>query len=111
MANEKKEKEVLSDTGDIENGKKAEDGDRIIIAPGEYNEKNILLTKAITITSEWKLSGDNSIIDKTIIDSDGSKLFLIKKDGIEISGLKIINGDHTLDVTAKTTIIYNPCGY
>ena len=44
---------------------KSEDGDMIIIAPGEYKEKDIMLTKAITITSEWKLSGDKSLIDKT----------------------------------------------
>lgn len=85
----------------------AKDGDMIIIAPGEYKEKEIMLTKAITITSEWKLSGDKSIIDKTIIDSGMKKLFLIRKDGIEISGLKVINGDHPLDVKAKVTIIHN----
>jgi hypothetical protein len=86
---------------------KAQKGDVIIIAPGMYNEKEIELTKAITITSEWKLSGDESIIDKTIIDSEKAKLFLVRKDGVEISGLKIINGDHTIEVVAKTTIIHN----
>lgn len=83
------------------------DGDIIIIAPGKYLEKNIILNKAITVTSLWKLTGDESTINKTIIDSDGEKLFLIKTDGIEISGLKIINGDHTLEVAANVKIIHN----
>jgi len=86
---------------------KSSDGDIIVIAPGKYMEKNIILNKVITITSEWKLTGDESTIYKTIIDSDGEKLFLIKTDGIEISGLKIINGDHTLEVAASVKIIHN----
>jgi hypothetical protein len=86
---------------------KAQKGDVIIIAPGIYKEKEIELTKAITITSEWKLSGDESIIDKTIIDAEKAKLFLVRNDGVEISGLKIINGDHTIEVVAKATIIHN----
>ncbi|GAI22114.1 unnamed protein product, partial [marine sediment metagenome] len=86
---------------------KSSDGDIIIIALGKYMEKNIILNKAITITSQWKLTGDESTINKTIIDSDGEKLFLIRTDGIEISGLKIINGDHTLEVAARVKIIHN----
>lgn len=86
---------------------KAQKGDVIIIAPGIYKEKQIEITKAITITSEWKLSSDESKIDKTIIDSDKDKLFLIIKDDVEISGLKIINGDHTIEVAARATIMQN----
>ena len=84
-----------------------EDGDWIILAPGTYNEKEIEINKAITISSEWKLTGKESKIDETIIDSDDKKLFIISADGVEISGLKIINGNHTLDILANVSIIHN----
>jgi len=87
--------------------KAAKAGDRIILSPGTYFEKNIVINKAVTISSEWKLSGDESIIDKTIIDSDDKILFSIEADGVEISGLKIINGDHTLNISANVTIMHN----
>lgn len=85
----------------------AEDGDWIILAPGEYFESEIEINKAVTISSEWKLTQDESKIDETIIDSEDKILFSIYADGVEISGLKIINGNHTLDVEANVTIIHN----
>lgn len=85
----------------------AEDGDWIILAPGEYFENNIEINKAITVSSEWKLTEDESKIEQTIIDSDDKILFSINADGVEISGLKIVNGNHTLDVEANVTIIHN----
>jgi len=83
------------------------DGDWIILAPGTYYEMKIDLNKSVAISSEWKISGDVSKIDQTIIDSQDSILFNLLKDGIEISGLRIINGDHPLNITAKATIKYN----
>ena len=64
------------------------DGDWIILAPGKYMEMKIDLDKSVTISSEWKLAGDELKIEETIIDSQDSILFNIKKDGVEISGLK-----------------------
>ena len=84
-----------------------EDGDWIILAPGTYNEKEIEINKAITISSEWKLTGKESRINETIIDSDDKKLFIISADGVEISGLKIINGNHTLDILANVSVMHN----
>ncbi len=83
------------------------DGDWIILAPGIYNEKEIEINKAITISSEWKLTGKESKINETIIDSDDKKLFTISVDGVEISGLKIINGNHSLDILANVSIVHN----
>jgi len=85
----------------------AEDGDLIIIAPGEYVENNIEISKLITISSEWKLTDDISRIDETIIDSEDKILFTIVADGVEISGLKLINGNHTLNISSNVSIIHN----
>lgn len=83
------------------------DGDTIIISPGRYSEHNIQIDKALIISSEWKLTGDMSKIDETIIDSDDQILFTITADGVEISGLHITNGNHTLDISAKVKVQYN----
>jgi len=86
---------------------KSADGDWIILAPGKYSEMKIDLDKSVTISSEWKLSGDELKIEETVIDSQDSILFNIKKDDVEISGLKIINGDHPLNIMARATIKNN----
>jgi hypothetical protein len=87
--------------------KNSADGDWIILAPGKYFEMKIDVDKSVTISSEWKLGGDEAKIEETIIDSEDAILFNIKKDGIEISGLKIVNGDHPLNITARATIQHN----
>ena len=51
-------------------------------------------------------SGDESKIDQTIIDAQDQILFNISAPGAEISGLRIIKGDHTMNITANTTIKY-----
>lgn len=85
----------------------SKDGDWVIISPGTYFEHEIVIDKAITISSEWKLSNDESKISETIIDSEDKILFTINKDSVEVSGLTLINGDHTLDIEARVTIIHN----
>jgi hypothetical protein len=87
--------------------KEAKEGDWIIIAPGKYQEKKVEINKAITVSSEWKLTEDKSKIDETIIDSEDESLFIITADGVEISGLHVINGDHTLDIMSNVTVMYN----
>jgi hypothetical protein len=82
-------------------------GDTIIIFPGLYKENSIEINKTVTISSEWKLTGEVSKIDETVIDAEDQILFSVKSDGVEISGLKVINGDHTLDITANVTIKHN----
>lgn len=85
----------------------ADTGDMIIISPGIYVEHEIEINKAITISSEWKIDGDESKIDKTIIDSEDKILFTINADSVEISGLKIVNGNHTLNIEANVSILHN----
>ena len=87
--------------------KNSADGDWIILSAGKYFEMNIDVDKSVTISSEWKLDGDEAKIEETIIDPEDSILFNIKKEGIEISGLKIINGDHPLNITARAIIQHN----
>lgn len=87
--------------------KNSADGDWVILAPGKYFEMKIDVNKSVAISSEWKLTEDSSKIAETIIDSQDSVLFNVMKDGVEISGLKIINGDHPLNIMAKVTIKNN----
>jgi len=86
---------------------KSSGGDTIVLSPGTYNEKNIVINKPLTISSEWIYWGNEDVIDQTIVNSSGSILFTVNSDGTEISGLKIINGDHTLDINARTSVKYN----
>jgi hypothetical protein len=96
---------VPADAPDISSAvKKAVPGDVIILSPGTYQENSIDINKAITITSEW--NGDESKIDQTVIDAQDQILFNISAPGAEISGLRIIKGDHTMNITANTTIKY-----
>lgn len=85
----------------------ARDGDWVIIAPGKYSESKIEIDKAITVASEWKTTGDTAKIKATQIDAREETLFTLTADGVEISGLSMINGDHTLDILANVTIQYN----
>lgn len=87
--------------------KDAKEGEWIIISAGKYYENKIEINESITVSSEWKLTGDVSNIDATIIDSEDESLFIITADGVEISGLHIINGDHTLDILSNVTVMYN----
>ena len=85
----------------------ASDGDWIIISPGKYYEKDISINKSVTISSEWKTTGNEEVIDQTIIDSGDKTLFTITADSVEISGLHIINGDHTLNILSDVRIRNN----
>lgn len=99
---------VPSDFPDISTAvREASAGDIIILSPGTYTENGIDIDKAITISSEWKTGNDESFIDRTIIDAQDQILFNISAAGAEISGLRIIKGDHTLNITANTTVKYN----
>jgi hypothetical protein len=106
-----KKESIIRVPADIQSIAKAvahsKNGDTIVIAPGSYNESEITIDKRIVVTSEWKLDGDTSKIEKTVIDAGDKILFTIKVDSVEISGLKIINGDHPLDIEANVTIKYN----
>uniref|UniRef100_UPI003217F2DE right-handed parallel beta-helix repeat-containing protein n=1 Tax=uncultured Draconibacterium sp. TaxID=1573823 RepID=UPI003217F2DE len=85
----------------------SKNGDVIIISPGMYYENNIEINKSITVSSEWKLTGEESKINETTIDAGDSILFTINASGVEISGLTMINGDHTLNVLNKVTVMHN----
>jgi len=87
--------------------KNSNDGDWIILAPGTYNAMKIDIDKAVTISSEWKITGDELKIEETAIDPQDSILFNIMADSVEISGLKIINGDHPLNIMARAIIRNN----
>jgi len=82
-------------------------GDTILLSPGTYTENNIEIHIPLTISSEWILSGDETFIDRTVIEATNSILFSLYSDDVESSGLKIMNGDHTLNINSRATIRYN----
>ncbi len=86
---------------------KAINGDWIIIAPGIYHEREIVINKSVAVSSEWKMTGDEKAIEQTIIDAGNKTLFTITADSVEISGLHIRNGDHTLNILANVVIRNN----
>ncbi len=57
-----------------------------MLSPGTYIESEITIDKLIVITSEWKLDGDVSKIENTIVDAGDKGLFAIKTNGVEILG-------------------------
>ncbi len=88
----------------VENAKA---GDTIILSPGIYHERAIEINKPLTISSEWILTGNTAMIESTVIDPEDTILFSVISNDVEISGLKIINGDHPLSINARVTIKYN----
>src|SRR5690349_11893021 len=86
---------------------RAVSGDWIIISPGTYSENEIVINKSITVSSQWKTTGDETVIDHTIIDAGDKTLFTITADSVEISGLHMKNGDHTLNILADVAIRKN----
>ena len=85
----------------------AQAGDTIMLSPGIYDENSMTIDKPLTISSEWILTGDKTKIETTTIDAAGTILFTVNSDDVEISGLTIINGDHTLDIHARVSVKYN----
>ncbi len=85
----------------------AASGDTIMLSPGTYDEYNMTIDKPLTVSSEWILTGDEAKIESTIIDAQEGILFTITSDDVEISGLTIINGDHTLDIHARVSVKHN----
>jgi len=85
----------------------ADEGDTIILAPGTYDEKNIEINIPLKVSSQWIITENETYIDKTIVNASNSILFSVTSDDVEISGLKIINGDQTLDIDARATVKYN----
>jgi len=87
----------------------ASTGDTILIAPGTYNE-NIRLTKALTVGSEFLITGDPLTINKTIIDGRSNTVFTIEgpKDTLSsIVGLTIRNGEDGFMVYAPVNLLNN----
>ncbi|MCK5463754.1 MAG: DUF1565 domain-containing protein, partial [Bacteroidales bacterium] len=85
----------------------AQAGDTIMLSSGTYYEHSMTIDKPLTISSEWILTGDKAKIESTIIDAASTILFTVNSDDVEISGLTIINGDHTLDINARVSVKNN----
>jgi len=78
----------------------ANSSDTILIHPGEYFEQDIIVDKAIYITSECTAISDSLIIKQTIINANRlARVFYISDviDTVKINGLTITGGYTNLD--------------
>ncbi|NNF55066.1 MAG: DNRLRE domain-containing protein [Acidimicrobiales bacterium] len=73
----------------------SQDGDVIIVAPGTYHESVVISGKNITLASQYLENPDPSLIDATVIDTDGTEDAIIVSNtdgtGPTIMGLKLLN--------------------
>lgn len=86
----------------------ASSGDTIIVEPGTYVGQ-ITITKAITLASQFLLTGDSSFIASTILDG-GNAAFVIEipsgaEAGATIQGLTIQNADDGITPRAHFTLL------
>ncbi len=87
----------------------ASSGDTILIAPGTYYG-NFVVTKALTIGSEFLLTGEVSVLSETIIDGRMGTVFTItdpKDTRSTITGLTIRNGEDGFMVSAPVNLVNN----
>jgi hypothetical protein len=73
----------------------SEAGDTVLIAPGIYME-NLTVTKALTLSSWFLTTQDESYIGRTIIDGNSNTVFFLpnrEKGVVNILGLTIRNGE------------------
>ncbi len=76
----------------------AEDGDTVLVAPGEYIENIDYLSKSITVASHFLTTGNEEFIEQTIIDGDQETCVVLVECEIDreiepvITGFTIRNG-------------------
>ena len=74
----------------------AEDGDTVLVQPGEYVENIDFIGKDIVVTSLFLMDGDEDHIEETIIDGDENGLVVIFRNGESeyavLTGFTIRNG-------------------
>src|SRR4030042_5594126 len=60
----------------------AEDGDTVLVAPGEYRENIVFTGHGVILGSRILVTGDNAYIDSTIIDGqEEGSVILVEQDG------------------------------
>ena len=88
----------------------ANDGDTVLVAPGIYQENLVLAGKTITLASHFQTTGEQNLIDSTIIDGNNglSAIHIANSVGPEttIIGFTIRNADDGLLVEGDINL-YN----
>jgi len=88
----------------------AQDGDMVLVSPGNYTENIVLSGKTITVTSEFQGIQDPSIIDQTIIDGDGGVAITVDASvgpKTKINGFTIQNGSDGISAAGSLEILHN----
>ena len=88
----------------------AQDGDLVLVSPGTYTEQLILSGKTITLASQFHTTGDQNLIDQTIIDGDGQTVITVDESvgpETKIIGFTIRNGHDGIAAYAKLHILNN----
>jgi hypothetical protein len=86
----------------------ASSGDTILVAPGTYTGP-ITISKAVTLASQYLLTGDESFIRSTVLDGGGGE-FVIEipsgaEDGATIQGFTIQNADDGITPRAHFNLL------
>jgi hypothetical protein len=88
----------------------AQDGDIVLVSPGEYNEQLILSGKTITLASEFYVTGNQNFIEQTVIDGGGQTVITVEStvgENTEIIGFTIQNGVDGISASGKLDISNN----
>ena len=87
----------------------ANDGDVILIRPGDYNENLNLHDKKLTLASMYYVTGQDKYIEQTIIDGDGNTVIEVNDgaNGSIIMGFTIQNGRDGIMTSANIEITNN----
>ncbi|NPA94986.1 MAG: hypothetical protein GXO58_06125, partial [Thermodesulfobacteria bacterium] len=86
----------------------AQDGDTILIAPGSYEADDIVVTKKLTIASNYLLSKNEADIENTVI-NQGSHCFFFKEgaEGSTITGLKFESRRDPVETEVHINVLHN----
>lgn len=83
----------------------ARSGDLILVAPGTYDQNLNILGKTITLASQFHTSGDESIIERTVI--NGRIAIDNNAAGTEIVGFTIQNGEDGIKPYSPIVVRHN----
>jgi len=96
----------------------AEPGGLVLVAPGVYHETLVLGEKAVTLASEYLTTGDEGLIERTVLDGSGGtssedrmdQVILVEKDAAlstQLVGFTIRGGDDGISCEGNIHILHN----
>ncbi len=88
----------------------AQDGDLVLVSPGIYMERLTISGKTITLASQFYTTGDDQLIDNTIVDGTGGVVITVASTAgpdTKVVGFTIRNGNDGIRAFGKLHILNN----